>query len=224
MGSPSPSSYCYDSAYATANGFSAREGVYVTRQSVAFLAVPFLAVIMLCVGVAGQQHLAASQKQGSTKQEAAHANSSAPAVDTSAWKTYRNEKHGFQVKYPETWTVNAGSGTGPDIIAIGKRARGEEPNASLTMAIQKNQNPKKLSIEEWFADQMKLMHAQPESGGHITIGGQAAIFMENTNSFGKQRDTFTLLNETDILSLSYKHKAEFDATYNAIVFSFRVLK
>ena len=93
----------------------------------------------------------------------------------------------------------------------------------MTLAIQENQNPKKLSIEGWFAEQMKLMGVSPESSGHVTIGGQAAIFMENTNSFGKQRDTFTLLLQTDVLSLSYKRQTEFDATYAAIVSSFRAL-
>jgi hypothetical protein len=49
----------------------------------------------------------------------------------------------------------------------------------LTLAIQKDQNPKKLSIEEWFAEQLKLQHASPESSGHVTIGAQAAVFMDN---------------------------------------------
>jgi hypothetical protein len=35
--------------------------------------------------------------------------------------------------------------------------------------------------------------------------------MENSNSFGKQRDTFVLLQETDILSLSHKRHAEFES-------------
>lgn len=50
-----------------------------------------------------------------------------------------------------------------------------------------------------------------------------AVFMENTNSFGKRRDTFTLLNQADVFSLSYKRQTELDATYGAILASFRVL-
>jgi hypothetical protein len=196
-----------------------REAICMKGQLVAFLAL-----ILLCVGATGHQLMASSRQQASTKQNAAHPNGAAPAVDTSAWKTYRNEKHGFEVRYPETWGVNAGSGTGPDIITIAKPLRNGEPNASLTLAVQKNQNPKKFSIEQWFADQMKLMNAHPESSGNFAIGGQPAVFMENTNSFGKQRDTFTLLNQTDVLSLSYKRQTEFDATYSAIVASFRLLK
>jgi hypothetical protein len=196
-----------------------REESYMKGQSAAFLAV-----ILLCLGATGHQLMASSQKQVSTKQNAAHANGAAPAIDTSAWKTYRNEKHGFEVRYPETWKVNAGSGTGADIFTIANLLRNGEPNASLTLAVQKDRNPKKLSIEQWYADQMKLMNAHPESSGNVAIGGEPAVYMENTNSFGKRRDTFTLLNQTDVLSLSYKRQTELDATYSAIVASFRLLK
>jgi hypothetical protein len=187
-------------------------------------AIAFLGLILLGEGATGHQLTASSRKQASTKQNAPHLNGVAPAVDTSAWKTYRNEKHGFEVRYPETWRVNAGSGTGPDMITIVKPLRNGEPNASLTLAVQSNQNPKKFSIEQWYADQTKLMNAHPESSGNVAIGGQPAVFMENTNSFGKRRDTFALLNQTDVLSLSYKRQTELDATYEAIVASFHISK
>ena len=99
---------------------------------------------------------------------------------------------------------------------------GERP--TLRLAIQPNQNPRKRSIEEWFADQLRALSATPESSGHVTIGGQAAVFMENTNSFGKHRDTFTLLRQTDVLSLGYVSNSEDDPTYAAIVATFRVVK
>jgi len=91
------------------------------------------------------------------------------------------------------------------------------------LAIQINQNPKKLRIEDWFGEQLKLIHTSPESTGRTTIGGQDAVFMENTNSLGKQRATFTLLHATDVLSLSYKRQAELDDTYTAMTSSFRVI-
>jgi len=189
------------------------------RQGVASLVSMLLSV----TATAGQNRAPVSQNQASARQPAAQAKGNASVVDTSNWKIYGNEKYGFEVKYPETWNVHSGSGTGPDIISLDGPFRGAE-RPTLRLAIQPNQNPRKRSIEEWFADQLRALAATPESTGHVTIGGQAAVFMENTNSFGKHRDTFTLLRETDVLSLGYVPKAEYDPIYAAIVATFRVVK
>src|SRR3954464_4568648 len=77
-----------------------------------------------------------------------------PAVDTSNWKTYRSANNGFELKYPENWHVQAATGSGPEIIILAEPPRVGESHAQLTLAIQKNQNPQKLSIAEWFAEQL----------------------------------------------------------------------
>jgi hypothetical protein len=211
--------HCYDSRHGIGEVLFEREAVFMKRQLIAFL------VLTLRITAVDRTQIAASQKEKSTEQAVADERISAPSPDTSSWKIYRNQKHGFELKYPEMWSVGASSGMGPDIITIGKPPRGVEPNASLTLAIQQNENPKKLSIEKWFAEQLrKLINTSPESTGHMTLGGQTAVFMDNTNSFGKERDIFTLLHETDVLSLSYKRRAEFDATYASMLASFRALK
>jgi hypothetical protein len=181
-----------------------------------------LAATLLCVGVTSLRLMAVAPKPSLEPMAGADAASADHSVDTSAWKTYRNEKQAFELKYPETWIVNVGSGT-TEIVVISKPHREGELKASLTLAIQINQNPKKLRIEDWFGEQLKLIHTSPESTGRTTIGGQDAVFMENTNSLGKQRATFTLLHATDVLSLSYKRQAELDDTYTAMTSSFRVI-
>jgi len=189
------------------------------RQALASLVVMLLSM----TSSAAQNPTPVFQDQASAKQQAAPASGDATITDTSKWKIYGNQKYGFEVKYPQTWDVHSGSGTGPDIISLDGPFRGSE-RPSLRLAIQPNQNPRRRSIEEWFADQLRALKATPESSGQVTIGGQAAVFMENTNSFGKHRDTFTLLRETDVLSLGYVSKAEYDPIYTAIVATFRVVK
>ena len=39
--------------------------------------------------------------------------STAKSPDTSKWKVYRNEKHGFEAMYPESWTVHSSKGAPP---------------------------------------------------------------------------------------------------------------
>jgi hypothetical protein len=182
-----------------------------------------MALLLVFCALGTRTHAFYPQTETAASQRT-QANTCARPIDTSDWKTYRDEKHGFELSYPPAWRVHTSSGAGPEIISIDKAAIGGEPRASLTFAVQQERNPRKHGIEQWFAEELQAMKATPALSGTLNIAGQPAIFTENTNSFGTTHSVFTLLHEIDVLSVSYPAQEQFDSTYAAIVNSLRILK
>ena len=183
-----------------------------------------IATWLLVATMAGG-HILAQQNQASMNENLQGANPSKPP-DTSKWKLYRNEKYGFQMKYPETWTVGSSRGTPPEIIyfrAPYRTVRGVIGRA-LNVTVQLNMNPRKLSIEKWFAEQTRAVDGKKvEATGCSTVAGQPACLFEHTNKSGKERFVYTLLHKTDVLTFDYEVGTEDSPSYAAIVDSFQVL-
>jgi hypothetical protein len=148
-----------------------------------------------------------------------HPAANSTAIDTSSWAEYRNLKYGFGFKYPHGWRVREGSANGSAMINITSVGEGK---SLMTIAVQENKNARRLSIESWFAEELNQVKGARQASGTLAIGGQDAVFMENTNTLGVRRDIFLPLRTTDILSVSYVRNPELDRTYSAVLTSFRL--
>lgn len=69
-------------------------------------------------------------------------------IDVSTWKTYRNEKYGFEVKYPSDWKIVSPSLSGSRTVL------GEKFEGSVGwIEIYVESNPKKEPVTpEWFKE------------------------------------------------------------------------
>lgn len=180
-----------------------------------------MATLLLLTSICGGRILA--RQNQTRKNESPLDADPSRSPDTSKWKLYRNEKYGFQVRYPETWAVSSSRGGSPEIIYFRGPYRGVIGRA-LSVAVQPNMNPHKLTIEEWFAEQMRALNGKKlEATGCSTVAKQPACFFEHADKSGKERFVYTLLHQTDVLSFNYRLGAEDSPSYAAIVDSFQVM-
>lgn len=97
---------------------------------------------------------------------------------------------------------------------------------TLNVAIQPNMNPRKLSIDDWFAEQLWTLDAKNLSAkGGLTVAAQPASFFEHADNSGKVRSRFIyiLLHKTDVLSFDYKLGQQDSPDCVAIISSFQVM-
>lgn len=205
-------------------------------RSQIFSVVTIFLFVMVAIGCNRQTH-ASGEPTSMKPQEAREGAIRVSGTDPANWKTYRNEQYGVELKYPETWTVGGeGSGTNETtgkpaqrtkvwMIGFRKPHREGEPDVYLTLSIQENENPKRLTIDEFVAEEMRGMKNASAPLERMTIGAQAAVFMDVTTSLGKKtRAIFCLLRETDLLSLVYPSSTQFDPIFAEMISSLRFVK
>jgi len=205
-------------------------------RSQIFSVITIFLFVMVATGCNRQTH-ASGEPTSMKPQEAREGATGVSATDPALWKTYRNEQYGIELKYPETWTVGGeGSGTNEPtgqpaqrtrvwMIGFRKPHRDGEPDVYLTLSIQENENPKRLTIDEFVAEQLRTMKSTSASTGHTTVAGRPGVLIEVTSSLGKkQRAIYCLLHETDLLSLVYPTATQFDPTFAEMVSSLRFEK
>jgi len=141
-----------------------------------------------------------------------------PHIDTSGWKTYRNETMGFEAKYPNAWHVR--SVRGPESVVLDETPRVGKSNLSVQFWVQRQINPRGLSIERWYADRLQGIKATPPPTTRAVIGGRPTVRREVVGTLGKHFDFFTSLNKTDIFEITIEQSSsqvELDQTYESIL-------
>ncbi len=90
-------------------------------------------------------------------------------IDTSNWKTYRNEKYGFEVRYPGEWSVKTsqlGVRTTVEFTDVSKNNSGMFYSDIFSISYGPNQGGE--TLEQRLADEMQT--SRWEKVGVITIG------------------------------------------------------
>jgi hypothetical protein len=122
-------------------------------------------------------------------------------IDTSQWRLLRNDKLGFEVKYPDNWRAQTPTGTSSESVLISEPQQTGKTHLSLQFWVQRKINPKGLGIEVWYADQLEAIASLPVST-HTTLGSRPAIQREIVGSLGNHFDWFASLNATDVFEVT----------------------
>jgi hypothetical protein len=140
-------------------------------------------------------------------------------IDTSQWRLLRNDKIGFEVKYPNDWRAQTPTGTSSESVLISEPQQTGKTRLSLQFWVQRKVNAKGLAIDVWYADQMEAIASLPLST-HTTLGSRPAIRREIVGSLGNHFDWFASLNATDVFEVTITQPVEqkrLNPIYDAIL-------
>jgi hypothetical protein len=148
-----------------------------------------------------------------------------PAIDTSGWKTLRDDELGFEVKHPAQWYVNRSSGSLVSVF-MGEPSQVGKPTRRITFLVQRNINPSGFPIDQWYADQIKrLKISAPPPVKSTTLAGRPAMRQEITRGSSTHYDLYTVVRRGDVFQVSIVQPAEpLDPTFEAVISTLRLLE
>jgi hypothetical protein len=149
-------------------------------------------------------------------------------LDTSQWKSYRNEQMGFEAKYPDNWHVRSVTVNRPGIESamVDETPRVGKPHLAVQFWVQRRANPDGLPIEQWYASQLRKMKASPPLTLITAIGGRTTVRMEANGTLGRTFQFFTSLNKTDIFEITMiqpSSQTELDSIYQTLLSTIRFI-
>jgi len=108
----------------------------------------------------------------------------ASTISSANWKTYRNKKYQYLIKYPSNWFVTEaidpkiGNSDGKEVaFASFDQNEQEWPTSRAKVKISILENPQKLGGEEWYRAWQK------DSKGDIQILGEEKLVISGTEGF-----------------------------------------
>lgn len=114
--------------------------------------------------------------------------SQAPADKTSGWQIYKNEKYGFEFKYPKEWLARGYDATTEDDYTLHSIGIGDAASISGGMRwgidIYGSHGDINTLMEEIIAKTGSQFNDRQERRGDTILGGEQAIMVTvTTNSF-----------------------------------------
>ncbi|MEA2097726.1 MAG: PsbP-related protein [Patescibacteria group bacterium] len=117
--------------------------------------------------------------------------------ETVDWKTYRNEKYGFKVKYPADWKEENNRLYSPEMYNV--RERG-----SLSFSLMITLNSSFNSIDEELEYQGKCK----ENVFHYTINGKEIAGYSNACDFYEEKIIIMIVEDQMVEGISYSFSDE----------------
>jgi hypothetical protein len=148
-------------------------------------------------------------------------------LDTAGWKIYRNETMGFETSYPAAWHVRSAKRAGSETVSLSETPQAGKPQRAIQFWVQRRTNPRGLSIQKWYADQLRGMKAASPPTTNTSIGGRSAVRMESVDALGRQFQFFTSLRKTDVFEITVTQPSsqkQLDRTYETLLSTVRFIR